>query len=166
MAASLLLFVFIYVFLMRIVYKLSRVLADWLAGFLTAADRREMEIKDVIIVLKNDQSKIRPQDEFAKYMRLDRKINQLTEDLSRLAKQTSDKLAYTRRILALICFGILGICHLVFLMKYRMQPVAVLPVEWFYPINSILAFPAGVAGAIGLPCWIVASNSIISRMVQ
>ena len=32
-----------------------------LAGFLTAADRREMEIKDVIVVLKNDQSKIRPQ---------------------------------------------------------------------------------------------------------
>lgn len=98
-------------------------------------------------------------------MRLDRKINKLSEERSKLAKHTSDKLSYTRKILQAICIGILGVCHIVFLIKYRRVPVTVLPEEWFYPVNAILAFPTGMAGAIGLPCWIVASNSIISRMI-
>lgn len=165
MAVSMLVFVFMYVLLVRIVYKLSGVLTKWLAGFLIAVDKREAEITDMIIQLKNDQSKLKPQDEFANYMRLDRKINKLTEERSKLAKHTGDKLSYTRKILQTICIGILGVCHIAFLIKYRRVPVTVLPEKWFYPVNAILAFPTGMAGAIGLPCWIVVSNNIISRMI-
>jgi len=129
---------------------------------LTRIDKREKEIKDTIIQLKNDQLKISAQDEFAKYMRLDRKINQLNGEHSRLVKQRSDKLTRRRRMSTALCSGLLVVCHITFLFTYRKEPVAVLPVEWFYSLNSILAFPTGAAGVIGLPCWIITSNSIIS----
>lgn len=43
-------------------------------------------------------------------------------------------------------FLLKGVCHIAFLIKYRRVPVTVLPEEWFYPVNAILAFPTGMAG--------------------
>ena len=45
-------------------------------------------------------------------------------------------------------FLLKGVCHIAFLIKYRRVPVTVLPEEWFYPVNAILAFPTGMAGKI------------------
>ncbi|CAH3191667.1 unnamed protein product [Porites evermanni] len=162
MAASMVVFVFAYVLVMKILYKLSRLVADWLAAISTGVAKRENELKETIIQLKSDQLKISVQDEFAKYMRIDRKVNQLNREHSQLAKERTVKLSWRQRILKAICIGLLGMCHLAFLFMYRKDPVTVLPVEWFYPLNSILAFPTGVSGAIGLPCWIITSNTIIS----
>lgn len=158
-------FVFGYVFVMRILYKLSRLLANWLTVVLTGVGKKEKELEETIIQLKSEQFKISPQDEFAKYMRIDRKINQLNGEHSQLVKERNGKLSRRRRMLSAICIALLVICHIAFLVTYRKEPVTVLPVEWFHPLNSILAFPTGIAGAVGLPCWIVTSNNIISMVL-
>lgn len=80
-------------------------------------------------------------------------------------KQRSEKILQIRKILTVIFMGLLGICQITFLMLYRKEPVVLLPVEWFYPLNTILAFPTGIPGAVGLPCWIVTSNKIISTVL-
>ncbi|PFX28738.1 tail-anchored protein insertion receptor WRB-like isoform X1 [Stylophora pistillata] len=165
MAVSMVLFVFVYVFVMRILYKSSGFLADWLPRLLMSKRQNKSHVKDTITELKNEQIKINAQDEFAQYMRLDRKIKKLTEELSQTVKQRSEKILQIRKILTVIFMGLLGICHITFLMLYRKEPVVLLPVEWFYPLNTILAFPTGIPGAVGLPCWIVTSNKIISTVL-
>lgn len=158
--------VFCYVLMMRILYKLSRLLVDWLAGILIGADKRMKEIEETIIQLKANQSKIRAQDEFAKYVRLERKINQLTGEHSELVKKRNSKFSGRRMILRAVCTGLLVVGHIAFLIRYRKEPVAFLPKEWFYPLNSILAFPTDIAGAVGLPCWVITSNNIISKTLS
>jgi len=115
--------------------------------------------------LKSEQLKISAQDEFAQYMRLQRQLNKLNEEFSQLVKQRGSKVSRRRKILTVILLGVMAACHIAFLVTYRKDPVVVLPVEWFHPLNSILAFPTGIAGAIGLPCWIVTSNKIISTVL-
>ena len=35
-----------------------------------------------------------------------------------------------------------------FVFVYRKEPVVLLPVQWFYPLNRILAFPTGILGEL------------------
>ena len=35
-----------------------------------------------------------------------------------------------------------------FVFVYRKEPVVLLPVQWFYPLNRILAFPTGIPGEL------------------
>lgn len=80
-------------------------------------------------------------------------------------KQRSEKITVRSKILTAIFMGLLGVCHMAFVFVYRKEPVVLLPVQWFYPLNRILAFPTGIPGAVGLPCWIVTSNKIISTVL-
>lgn len=82
-----------------------------------------------------------------------------------LVKQRSEKITVRSKILTAIFMGLLGVCHMAFVFVYRKEPVVLLPVQWFYPLNRILAFPTGIPGAVGLPCWIVTSNKIISTVL-
>lgn len=158
-------FVLAYVFVMRILYKSSGFLADWLPRLLMSKEQNGSHLKDTIIQLKNEQMKISAQDEFAQYMRLERKIKKLNEELSQIVKQRSEKITVRSKILTAIFMGLLGVCHMAFVFVYRKEPVVLLPVQWFYPLNRILAFPTGIPGAVGLPCWIVTSNKIISTVL-
>nr|XP_058967083.1 guided entry of tail-anchored proteins factor 1-like isoform X2 [Pocillopora verrucosa] len=165
MAVSMVVFVLAYVFVMRILYKSSGFLADWLPRLLMSKEQNGSHLKDTIIQLKNEQMKISAQDEFARYMRLERKIKKLNEELSQIVKQRSEKITVRSKILTAIFMGLLGVCHMAFVFVYRKEPVVLLPVQWFYPLNRILAFPTGIPGAVGLPCWIVTSNKIISTVL-
>ncbi|XP_020601061.1 tail-anchored protein insertion receptor WRB-like isoform X2 [Orbicella faveolata] len=165
MAISMVVFVFLYVFLMRILYKTFRLLAEWLPGVWMGEEQNQQHLRGTIMQLKSEQLRISAQDEFARYMRLQRQINKLSEELSQLVKQRGGKVSRRRKILTAIFMGILAVCHMAFLFTYRKDPVVVLPAEWFHPLNSILAFPTGITGAIGLPCWIVTSNKIISTVL-
>lgn len=158
-------FVLAYVFVMRILYKSSGFLADWLPRLLISKEQNGSHLKDTIIQLKNEQMKISAQDEFARYMRLERNIKKLNEELSQIVKQRSEKITVRSKILTAIFMGLLGVCHMAFVLVYRKEPVVLLPVQWFYPLNRILAFPTGIPGAVGLPCWIVTSNKIISTVL-
>ncbi|KAL9968920.1 hypothetical protein ACROYT_G021070 [Oculina patagonica] len=144
---------------------MSGILAEWLPGVLTGEEQNTKHVRDTIIQLKSEQLRISAQDEFARYMRLQRQINKLSEELSQLVKQRASKILRRRKILTAICMGLLAACHIAFLFTYRKDPVVVLPVEWFHPLNTILAFPTGIVGAIGLPCWIITSNKIISSVL-
>ncbi|RMX58490.1 hypothetical protein pdam_00010772 [Pocillopora damicornis] len=165
MAVSMVVFVLAYVFVMRILYKSSGFLADWLPRLLMSKEQNGSHLKDTIIQLKDEQMKISAQDEFARYMRLERKIKKLNEELSQIVKQRSEKITVRSKILTAIFMGLLGVCHMAFVFVYRKEPVVLLPVQWFYPLNRILAFPTGIPGAVGLPCWIVTSNKIISTVL-
>ncbi|CAH3120932.1 unnamed protein product [Pocillopora meandrina] len=165
MAVSMVVFVLAYVFVMRILYKSSGFLADWLPRLLMSKEQNGSHLKDTIIQLKNEQMKISAQDEFARYIRLEREIKKLNEKLSQIVKQRSEKITVRSKILTAIFMGLLGVCHMAFVFVYRKEPVVLLPVQWFYPLNRILAFPTGIPGAVGLPCWIVTSNKIISTVL-
>nr|XP_058967082.1 guided entry of tail-anchored proteins factor 1-like isoform X1 [Pocillopora verrucosa] len=107
MAVSMVVFVLAYVFVMRILYKSSGFLADWLPRLLMSKEQNGSHLKDTIIQLKNEQMKISAQDEFARYMRLERKIKKLNEELSQIVKQRSEKITVRSKILTAIFMGLL-----------------------------------------------------------
>ncbi|XP_027056255.1 tail-anchored protein insertion receptor WRB-like isoform X1 [Pocillopora damicornis] len=107
MAVSMVVFVLAYVFVMRILYKSSGFLADWLPRLLMSKEQNGSHLKDTIIQLKDEQMKISAQDEFARYMRLERKIKKLNEELSQIVKQRSEKITVRSKILTAIFMGLL-----------------------------------------------------------
>lgn len=45
-------------------------------------------------------------------------------------------------------------------------PVFVVPKTWYFPIQSILAYPSEVEGAISIPIWTLLTRNVISVLVK
>ncbi|XP_032227497.1 guided entry of tail-anchored proteins factor 1 isoform X2 [Nematostella vectensis] len=126
-------FCFVYVLLMRTVFKSLLAASSW--------------------------------DEFARFVRLKRKIDKVSEDLIEKAKSRNEKIGKQQRSLKGIFLMCLFAVHIVFLVTYRKTPIVQLPEPWFSPLHSIISFPTGTIGAIGLPFWMVTCNQIVSSYI-
>ncbi|NXQ35208.1 WRB protein, partial [Alaudala cheleensis] len=50
--------------------------------------------------------------------------------------------------------------------KYYSEPVTVLPSKWLAPLERLVAFPTGVAGGVGITCWLVVCNKVVAIMLH
>ncbi|CDQ96915.1 unnamed protein product [Oncorhynchus mykiss] len=50
--------------------------------------------------------------------------------------------------------------------KYYADPVTVLPSKWISPLERMVAFPSGVAGGVGITCWLVVCNKVVAIILQ
>merc|ERR1712168_387780 len=96
--------------------------------------------------------------EFARYSKLQRNINKITDELREKKKSRSlnlMKVMYTLKTSVYVVYMFVMFCMFYW---YRSQPVVVLPVDWFPYVNRVLSIPTGVEGAIGLPGWVLLSR--------
>uniref|UniRef100_A0A8D2PHP8 Guided entry of tail-anchored proteins factor 1 n=1 Tax=Zosterops lateralis melanops TaxID=1220523 RepID=A0A8D2PHP8_ZOSLA len=121
-----------------------------------------------IQTMKQELATISMMDEFARYARLERRINKMT-----------DKLKTHGTVPCLLPFP-KGKKHFLFLKsilsraalmisliwKYYSEPVTVLPSKWLAPLERLVAFPTGVAGGVGITCWLVVCNKVVAIMLH
>lgn len=116
--------------------------------------------------LKEEQSHVSMQHEFAKYSKLQRKINAATDKLNE-AKQNNNsnftKLLWKVRIILYMCYG--GIMFLI-VYSYKQEPITVLPATWFPFVNILLKLPSTVEGGIGIPVWIVICRQVSRSLLN
>ncbi|XP_068930953.1 guided entry of tail-anchored proteins factor 1 isoform X1 [Petaurus breviceps papuanus] len=132
---------------------------------------QESQMRTEIQTMKQDLSAISMMDEFARYARLERKINKMTDKLKTHVKARTAQLAKIKWVINIVFYILQNFFSQALLMisliwKYYSDPVTVLPSKWIAPLERLVAFPTGVAGGVGITCWLVVCNKVVAIMLH
>ncbi|KAK9402102.1 tail-anchored protein insertion receptor WRB [Crotalus adamanteus] len=126
---------------------------------------QESEMRSDIQSMKQELSTISMMDEFARYARLERKINKMTDKLKTHVKTRTAQLAKIKWVINIVFYILQGALMISLIWKYYSEPVTVLPSKWLAPLERLVAFPTGVAGGVGITCWLVVCNKVVAIML-
>ena len=104
-------------------------------------------------------------EQFARYSKLQREINKLTDQVTKdveTRRTQLTKISYTMKTVVYIVY--VSIMAVLFYMR-RSEPVVVLPSAWFPYVNQLLQFPTGVEGAVGLPVWVLVTRQFMRALL-
>ncbi|XP_074156607.1 guided entry of tail-anchored proteins factor 1 isoform X2 [Sminthopsis crassicaudata] len=127
---------------------------------------QESQMRAEIQTMKQDLSAISMMDEFAKYARLERKINKMTDKLKTHVKARTAQLAKIKWVINIVFYILQALLMISLIWKYYSDPVTVLPSKWIAPLERLVAFPTGVAGGVGITCWLVVCNKVVAIMLH
>ncbi|XP_043927403.1 guided entry of tail-anchored proteins factor 1-like isoform X5 [Protopterus annectens] len=116
--------------------------------------------------MKQELSSISMMDEFARYARLERKINKMTDRLKTHVKARTAQLAKIKWVVNIVFYVFQAALMVTLIWKYYSEPVIVLPSKWVAPLERLVAFPTGIAGGVGITCWLVVCNKVVAIMLQ
>ncbi|KAJ7996066.1 hypothetical protein DPEC_G00233220 [Dallia pectoralis] len=120
----------------------------------------EMEMRAEIQAMKKELSSINMMDEFARYARLERKINKITDKLKTYVKSRTGQQAKIKWVINIVYYILQAVLMISLIWKYYADPVMVLPSKWISPLERMVAFPSGVAGGVGITCWLIVCNKL------
>uniref|UniRef100_A0A9L0R4Z4 Guided entry of tail-anchored proteins factor 1 n=3 Tax=Equus TaxID=9789 RepID=A0A9L0R4Z4_HORSE len=127
---------------------------------------QESQMRAEIQDMKQELSTVNMMDEFARYARLERRINKMTDKLKTHVKARTAQLAKIKWVIS-VAFYILQAALMVSLIwKYYSVPVAVVPTKWITPLDRLVAFPTRVAGGVGITCWILVCNKVVAIVLH
>ncbi|XP_077654215.1 guided entry of tail-anchored proteins factor 1-like [Urocitellus parryii] len=114
------------------------------------------EIQD----MKQLFSMVNKMDEFARYARLEWKINKMVDQLKTYVKARTAQLAKIKRFLSVAFCTLQATLMMSLIWKYYSAPVTVVLRKWITPLDLLVAFPARTAGAVGIISWILVCNKL------
>uniref|UniRef100_A0A3Q3MZX6 Guided entry of tail-anchored proteins factor 1 n=1 Tax=Mastacembelus armatus TaxID=205130 RepID=A0A3Q3MZX6_9TELE len=138
---------------------------------------QESEMRAEIQEMKKEQSSISMMDEFARYARLQRKINKMTDKLKTHGERQKTAQQAKMKWIVNIAFYILQAALMISLIwKYYSEPVTVVPSRWIAPVerNPVLFFKhtnwvstpclccCFLSGGVGITCWLVVCNKVVT----
>ncbi|NWT58527.1 WRB protein, partial [Erythrocercus mccallii] len=128
---------------------------------------QESQMRAEIQTMKQELATISMMDEFARYARLERKINKMTDKL-KTHGTVPCLLLFPKGKTFSVSENILSRAALMIslIWKYYSEPVTVLPSKWLAPLERLVAFPTGVAGGVGITCWLVVCNKVVAIMLH
>ncbi|XP_027951406.1 tail-anchored protein insertion receptor WRB isoform X4 [Eumetopias jubatus] len=119
--------------------------SSFMSRLLQKDAEQEAQMRAEIQNMKQELSTVNMMDEFARYARLERKINKMTDKLKTHVKARTAQLAKIKWVIS-VAFYILQAALMVSLIwKYYSVPVAVVPSKWITPLDRLVAFPTRVA---------------------
>ncbi|KAJ8027108.1 Tail-anchored protein insertion receptor WRB [Holothuria leucospilota] len=122
---------------------------------------QELHLQAELRKLKEEQDRIDIKDEFAKHAKLQRKMNKVTDELKSIRNSKFKRHLIIQWGVTIFLHFVHKLCYLMVIWSLREKPVIQMKYEWTWPIGSILAFPCGQPGAIGITWWVVASSLVI-----
>uniref|UniRef100_A0A8C1XZP9 Guided entry of tail-anchored proteins factor 1 n=1 Tax=Cyprinus carpio TaxID=7962 RepID=A0A8C1XZP9_CYPCA len=134
------------VFLVNLVKTLLPSISSFLTKIFQKDADQEMEMRTEIQNMKMELSTISMMDEFARYARLERKINKMTDQLKTLVKSRTSQQAKMKWIVNIVFYILQAALMISLILKYYADPVTVVPSKWIAPLERLVAFPSGIAG--------------------
>ncbi|XP_072116069.1 guided entry of tail-anchored proteins factor 1 isoform X1 [Mobula birostris] len=116
-----------------------------IAKFLQKDGETELQMRIEIGNMKQELATISMMDEFARYARLERKINKMTDKLKTHVKTRTAQLAKIKWVVNIVFYIVQAALMISLIWKYYSEPVTVLPHKWIAPLERMVAFPTGVA---------------------
>ncbi|XP_053730135.1 guided entry of tail-anchored proteins factor 1 isoform X1 [Synchiropus splendidus] len=150
------------VFLCNLMKTLLPSISSFFSKMVQKDAEQENEMRAEIQEMKKEQSSISMMDEFARYARLDRKINKLTDKLKTHVKARTAQQAKMKWVVNILFYILQGVLMVSLIWKYYSDPVTVVPSKWIAPVERLVAFPTGVAGGVGITCWLVVCNKVVT----
>ncbi|XP_010634835.1 tail-anchored protein insertion receptor WRB isoform X2 [Fukomys damarensis] len=137
---------------------------------------QESQMRAEIQDMKQELTSVNMMDEFARYARLERKINKMTDRLKTHVKARTAQLAKIKWVVSVAFYILQGPCSparpsqatlmISLIWKYYSVPVAVVPSKWITPLDRLVAFPTRVAGGVGITCWILVCNKVVAVVLH
>ncbi|KAM9321399.1 guided entry of tail-anchored proteins factor 1 [Gastrophryne carolinensis] len=127
---------------------------------------QECQMRSEIQSMRQELSSISMMDEFARYARLERKINKMTDKLKTLVKARTGQLAKVKWVVSIVFYVLQAALMISLIWKYYSEPVTVLPSKWIAPLERLVAFPSGVSGGVGITCWLVVCNKVVAILLH
>lgn len=116
--------------------------------------------------INKSRKAISAQDEYAKWTKLNRQFDKLTDEINKLNDQVTGEKAQVSKLLGLVITALTTIPIWFFRVWFRKSVLFYIPAGLFpYPIERLLALPFVPVGGIGLTVWMFASNSVISSII-
>ncbi|KAB0401199.1 hypothetical protein E2I00_018546, partial [Balaenoptera physalus] len=106
---------------------------------------RRKNMRAEIQGMKQELSTVNMMDEFARYARLERKINKMTDKLKTHVKARTAQLAKIKWVISVAFYILQAALMVTLIWTYYAVPVAVVPSRWITPLDRLVAFPTGVA---------------------
>lgn len=118
-----------------------------------------------IQTMKRELASVNMMDEFARYARLERKINKMTDALKTFVKSRTSLQAKMKWVVNIVYYVLQAVLMISLIWRYYADPVMVLPSKWISPLERMVAFPSGVAGGVGITCWLVVCNKVVAILL-
>ncbi|XP_059954452.1 guided entry of tail-anchored proteins factor 1 isoform X1 [Mesoplodon densirostris] len=128
--------------------------------------KQESQMRAEIQGMKQELSTVSMMDEFARYARLERKINKMTDKLKTHVKARTAQLAKIKWVISVAFYILQAALMVTLIWTYYSVPVAVVPSRWITPLDRLVAFPTGVAGGVGITCWILVCNKVVAIVLH
>lgn len=126
----------------------------------------ETSLKRQVSDLKEELGTVCMTDEFAKYSKIQRKLNKATDELH---SKNQSQMIYqnkTKLILYIILYAILIIGMVTINWKYYYKPIITLSENTLYPIGFILGFPTGQNNCFSVWSWTFISGYVFRLFIQ
>ncbi|XP_008984946.1 guided entry of tail-anchored proteins factor 1 isoform X3 [Callithrix jacchus] len=142
--------------------------SDWsgMSRMLQKDAEQESQMRAEIQDMKQELSTVNMMDEFARYARLERKINKMTDKLKTHVKARTAQLAKIKWVISVAFYVLQAALMISLIWKYYSVPVAVVPSKWITPLDRLVAFPTRVAGGVGITCWILVCNKVVAIVLH
>ncbi|XP_061733441.1 guided entry of tail-anchored proteins factor 1 [Nerophis ophidion] len=154
------------VFLCNLMKTLLPSISSFLCKTVQKDAEEETEMRAEIQAMKKEQSSISMMDQFARYARLDRKINKMTDKLKTHVKSRTGQQAKMKWVVSIVFYILQAALMISLIWKYYSDPVTVVPSKWIAPVERLVAFPTGVTGGVGITCWLVVCNKVVTLALQ
>ncbi|CAI9734045.1 entry of tail-anchored s factor 1-like [Octopus vulgaris] len=156
-------FVLCIIFFMTYLPKYGSVISRWLCCVLFKADENELNLRSELRDLKTEQTTVSMSEEFARFFKLQRRIDKLGQDIKQKGNARKQKIS---AITVAVQFGGKVLQVLTMLLLFYVlydQPLLQFSSAWFFPFQKVVAFPTGTGGSLGIGFWIYVCTAIINR---
>ncbi|CAN0221840.1 unnamed protein product [Lampetra planeri] len=127
---------------------------------------RELELREELRKMRRELATISVMDEFARYARLERRINKASDELKTSLQARTTQLTTMKWVINISFYTLQAVVMITLIWNYYSTPVAMLPSKWVSPLEKLVAFPTGVPGGIGITCWLLVCNKIAGLLFQ
>ncbi|XP_025408279.1 tail-anchored protein insertion receptor WRB-like [Sipha flava] len=121
----------------------------------------DRKIRDKIVHLKNEQSKISIVKEFAKHAKLQRQINKSNDQLKNKIRENASKNFKLKFICKLSLYIFSAIVNFIFVYyNYHQTVLNNLPSNWFSPLSWLVSWPSSQVDTMGFIFWYSITNYV------
>uniref|UniRef100_UPI00358FFCB5 guided entry of tail-anchored proteins factor 1 n=1 Tax=Myxine glutinosa TaxID=7769 RepID=UPI00358FFCB5 len=158
--------VLIVVFVCNLCRLLLPSFAVLVARLVQSASQREEVLRSQLRDMRKELLGISIMDEFARYARLERRVNQASQKLRTALQARTTQLTSIKWIVTISFYILQAVVMIILIWLYYSDPVAILPAKWLSPLEKLVAFPTGVPGGVGITCWLIVCNKITNLVFQ
>ena len=150
-----------------ILQKMSPYIINVFLKLSNNATQEEQKLVSEIIACKKDLSQMSMTSDYVKYVKCERQIIKLEQNLKPLVECRKQTEGYAKSSLSMAMYILLGILFAATMYVTYAEPVVKnLHDEWFYPINYLIGLPTGLNTVIGVPFFMLMFRTFINALSE